>query len=144
MCRHTIRSPRPHLDSVYVDSCLRIATSYPTVRTTEITATIPSLRHGNNKQSSHHSLHFCAMKADLSAITRGRYHPLLNLNAQLAKVLLIPHVLVRLLRLVEREDLFIDDGFDVVGFNGAVHFFELQAAADEDAADGADVVLDRC
>lgn len=56
-------------------------------------------------------------------------------------MLLIPHVLVRVLGLVKGEDLVVDDGLDVVRFDGAVHLFELQPAADEDAADGADVVL---
>jgi hypothetical protein len=66
---------------------------------------------------------------------------LLDLNAQLAEVLLVPHVLVSVLCLVEREDLFIDDRLNVVCLDSAVHLFELQSAADEDAADGADVVL---
>jgi hypothetical protein len=66
---------------------------------------------------------------------------LLDLNAQLAKVLLVPHVLISVLCLVEGEDLFIDDRINVVCLDSAVHFFELQSAADEDAADGADVVL---
>jgi hypothetical protein len=69
------------------------------------------------------------------------YMYLLDLDAKLAKVLLVPHVLVSVLCLVEAEDLVVDDGLDVVCFDGAVHFFELQSAADEDAADGADVVL---
>ena len=54
---------------------------------------------------------------------------------------LIPHVLIGVLGLVEGEDFFVDDGLDVVGLDGAVHLFELQPAADEDAADGTDVVL---
>jgi hypothetical protein len=56
-------------------------------------------------------------------------------------VLLVPHVLVSVLCLVEGEDLFVDDGLDVVCFDGAVHLLELQPAADQDAADGANVVL---
>ena len=56
-------------------------------------------------------------------------------------MLLVPHVLISVLCLVEGEDLFIDDRLNVVCLDGAVHFFELQSAADEDAADGADVVL---
>jgi hypothetical protein len=59
-------------------------------------------------------------------------------------VLLVPHVLVRVLSLVESEDLLVDDRLDVVGFDGEVHRFELESAADEDAADGADVVLGGC
>lgn len=56
-------------------------------------------------------------------------------------MLLVPHVLVSVAGLVEGEDLFVDDGLDVVCFDGAVHLLELQPAAHEDAADGADVVL---
>jgi hypothetical protein len=56
-------------------------------------------------------------------------------------VFLIPHILISILCLVEGEDFFVDDGLDVVCFDGAVHLFELQPAADQDAADGADVVL---
>jgi hypothetical protein len=77
--------------------------------------------------------------------TYTHLHPcnqlLVNLNAQLTKVLLIPHVLVRVFGLVESEDFLVDDGLDVVGFDGEVHRFELKPAADEHAADGADVVL---
>jgi hypothetical protein len=69
---------------------------------------------------------------------------LVDLNAQLSEVLLVPHVLVSVLGLVESEDLLVDDGFDVVGFDGEVHGFELKSAADEDATDGADVVLGSC
>jgi len=71
----------------------------------------------------------------------GTANILLDFDAKLAKVLLVPHVLVSVLGLVEGEDLLVDHGLDVVGLDGAVHFFELQPAADEDAADGADVVL---
>lgn len=67
--------------------------------------------------------------------------PLIDLDAQLTEVLLVPHVLVGLLGLVESKDLLVDDGLDAVCFDGAVHFFKLKSAADEDAADGADVVL---
>ena len=56
-------------------------------------------------------------------------------------MLLVPHVLVSVAGLVEGEDFFVDDGLDVVCFDGAVHLLELQPAAYEDAADGADVVL---
>jgi hypothetical protein len=69
---------------------------------------------------------------------------LVNLDAQFTKVLLVPHVLVRVLSLVESEDFLVYDGLDVVGFDGEVHRFELESAADEDAADGADVVLGGC
>lgn len=62
---------------------------------------------------------------------------LLDLDAKLAEVLLVPHVLVGVLDLVEGEDLLVDDGLDVVGLDGAVHLLELQPVADEDAADGA-------
>lgn len=68
---------------------------------------------------------------------------LLNLNAQFSEVFLIPHILIGVLGLVEGEDFFVDDRLDVVGLDGAVHLFELKPAADEDAADGADVVLMR-
>lgn len=87
---------------------------------------------------------YICRQADISRPTLSTRHwqkNLLNLNAELAEVLLIPHVLVSVPGLVEGEDLLVDDGLDVVGFDGAVHFFELKPAADQDAADGADVVL---
>lgn len=56
-------------------------------------------------------------------------------------MLRVPHVLVGLLGLVESEDLLVDNGLDVVGLDGTVHLFELQSVANEDTADGADVVL---
>jgi hypothetical protein len=59
-------------------------------------------------------------------------------------VLLVPHVLVSVLGLVESKDFLVDDGLDVVGFDGEVHSLELKSAADEDTADGADVVLGGC
>jgi hypothetical protein len=62
-----------------------------------------------------------------------------NLEGELAKVLLVPHVLVGLLEAGEVKDLVIDDGVDVVGLNGSAHVLHLQARADEDTADGADV-----
>lgn len=68
---------------------------------------------------------------------------LLDLNAELAEVLRVPHVLVSLLGLVESEDLLVDDGLDVVGLDRTVHLFELESVADEDAANGADIVLIR-
>jgi hypothetical protein len=56
--------------------------------------------------------------------TYTHLHPcnqlLVNLNAQLTKVLLIPHVLVRVFGLVESEDFLVDDGLDVVGFDGVL------------------------
>lgn len=87
---------------------------------------------------------YICRQADISRPTLSTRHwqkNLLNLNAELAEVLLIPHVLVSVPGLVEGEDLLVDDGLDVVGFDGAVHLFELQPAADQDATDGADVVL---
>ena len=55
-------------------------------------------------------------------------------------MLLLPHVLVRILELGERERLGVDDGTDVVLLDGAVHVLELGARTDEETADGADVV----
>jgi hypothetical protein len=52
--------------------------------------------------------------------------------------------LVSVLGLVESKDFLVDDGLDVVGFDGEVHSLELKSAADEDTADGADVVLGGC
>lgn len=56
-------------------------------------------------------------------------------------MLCVPHVLVRLLGLVEGENLLIDDGLDVVCLDRAIHLLELKSVADEDAANCADVVL---
>ena len=80
---------------------------------------------------------YICRQADISRPTLSTRHwqkNLLNLNAELAEVLLIPHVLVSVPGLVEGEDLLVDDGLDVVGFDGAVHLFELQPAADQDAS----------
>lgn len=54
-------------------------------------------------------------------------------------MLLIPHVLIRILRLVNREHLLVDHRLDVIRLNGAVHILELQARPDKDATNGADI-----
>ena len=54
-----------------------------------------------------------------------------NLYAQLAEVLLVRHALACLLELGQLEDLFVDDGVDVVLLDGGVHGFELEARAYE-------------
>jgi hypothetical protein len=46
-------------------------------------------------------------------------------KCNLSKVLLIPLILVRLLDLVQRKDLGVDDGLDVVRLNGPVHLLKL-------------------
>jgi hypothetical protein len=68
------------------------------------------------------------------------HHRLVDLDAQLAKVLLVPHILVSLLSLIESENLLVNDRLDVVGLDGTVHLLELLPAADQHAAHGADVV----
>lgn len=64
---------------------------------------------------------------------------LLDLDADLAEVLLVPLELVSFLELVESEDLLVDDRLDVVGLNGSVHLLKLLSAADINTADGTDV-----
>jgi hypothetical protein len=64
---------------------------------------------------------------------------LLNLDADLAKVLLVPLKLVSLLQLVKSEDLLVDDRLDVVGLDSGVHLLELLSAANVDTTDGTDV-----
>jgi len=65
---------------------------------------------------------------------------LANLNNELAKMLLVPHVLVCVLQLREFEDFLIDNGVNVVGLNGAIHIFELEAGADKQTAYSAEVI----
>jgi hypothetical protein len=87
-----------------------------------------------------HSLPKCCSKQLLVKI--GRQGDAL-IDRGVDTCLLVPHVLISVLCLVEGEDLVVDDGLDVVCLDGAVHLFELQPAADEDATNGADVVLVR-
>lgn len=63
----------------------------------------------------------------------------LDLDNNLAKVLLVPLVLVRLLHLLEPKDLLVNDRLDLVRVNRLVHLVKLLLRADEQAADGADV-----
>lgn len=64
---------------------------------------------------------------------------LLNLDADLAEVLLVPLELVSLLELLEREDLLVNNRLDVVGLDSSVHLLELLSAANVDTTNGADV-----
>lgn len=57
-------------------------------------------------------------------------------------MLLIPHVLIGLLGLCEREDFLVDNWLDVVGLDGTVHFLELRSATNINTTDDADV--DQC
>lgn len=63
---------------------------------------------------------------------------LLDGDTDLAKVALVPLVLVRLLGLLERERL-VNDRLDVVGLDSKTHILELRTRADEDTPDGANV-----
>jgi len=65
---------------------------------------------------------------------------LVDLDAQLAEVLLVPHILVGLLSLIESEDLLINNGLNVVRLNGTVHLLKLLPASHQHTAYGADVV----
>lgn len=65
---------------------------------------------------------------------------IINLDGQLAKVLLIPHVLVRLPGLLESEDPVVHHGLDPGRVDGLVHLLKLQPRPHQDAAHGADVV----
>lgn len=65
---------------------------------------------------------------------------LLDLDAKLAEVLLVPHVLVRLLGLVKSEDLLVHNRLDIVSLNSAVHLLKLKPVANKHATNGADVV----
>lgn len=64
---------------------------------------------------------------------------LLHLDRNLAKVLLVPHVLVCLLCLLESEHLLIKDRVDVVGLDRRDHRLQLLPASDVDASECADV-----
>lgn len=54
-------------------------------------------------------------------------------------MLLIPHVLIRLLSLLQREDLLIHNRLDVISHNSAVHILHLLPAANVHTPDDADV-----
>lgn len=64
---------------------------------------------------------------------------LLNLDANLAKVLLIPLELISLLELLKRKHLLINNRLDVVCLNRSIHLFKLLSAAHIDTANGANV-----
>lgn len=61
----------------------------------------------------------------------------LELHHHLAKVLLLPLVLVRVKSVVESKRLFVHHRVNVVGFDGLVHVLELRLGADQDAPDDA-------
>lgn len=67
---------------------------------------------------------------------------LLNLDANLAKVLLVPLELISLLELLKRKHLLVDNGLDVVGLDRSIHLLKLLSAAHVDTANGANV--DKC
>lgn len=55
-------------------------------------------------------------------------------------MLLVPHVLVSLLELLQREDLLIDNRVNIIRLDSPCHILHLQPAANQDTADCADVV----
>jgi hypothetical protein len=65
--------------------------------------------------------------------------PLLNLDTNLAKVLLVPLELVSLLELLKSKDLLINDRLDVVSLDSSIHLLKLLSAANVDTANSADV-----
>lgn len=66
-------------------------------------------------------------------------HTLLHLDCNLAEVLLIPHVLIRLLCLLQVKHLLVEDRVDVVSLDSCDHLLELLPASDVDASECADV-----
>jgi hypothetical protein len=65
---------------------------------------------------------------------------LISFDAKLAKMLLVPHILVCLFQFVQREHLLINDGTDIIGFDCTVHVLELHSRADKHPTDRAYVV----
>lgn len=55
------------------------------------------------------------------------YIYLINLDSELAKVFLIPHILVSILGLLQREHLFIHHRLDPVGINRPIHILKLES-----------------
>lgn len=55
-------------------------------------------------------------------------------------MLLIPHVLVRILEMVQVKHLLVDDGMNVIGLHGAVHLLVLQPRTHKHTPDSADVI----
>jgi hypothetical protein len=74
-----------------------------------------------------------------SSTSREYQTPLLNLDTNLAKVLLVPLELVSLLELLESKDLLINDRLDVVSLDSSVHLLKLLSAANVDTTNGANV-----
>jgi hypothetical protein len=62
-----------------------------------------------------------------------------NLDRQLTKVLLIPHVLIRLLKLAQPKHLAIHHGLDIIRLNRRTHILHLQSRPDQDAAHSTDI-----
>jgi hypothetical protein len=74
-----------------------------------------------------------------SPSSRENINTLLNLDTNLAKVLLVPLELVSLLELLKSKDLLIDNRLDVVGLNSSIHLLKLLSAANINTANSADV-----
>jgi hypothetical protein len=64
---------------------------------------------------------------------------LLNLDANLAKVLLVPLELVSLLELIKSKDFLINNRLDVVGLDSSIHLLKLLSAANVNTTNSADV-----
>jgi hypothetical protein len=113
---------------------------------------LPTINHTKDKtqklwipktQSSIHSKQVVYVQnfkqLSLSIPFQENINTLLNLDTNLAKVLLIPLELISLLELLKSKDLLIDDRLDVVSLNSSIHLFKLLSAANVDTANSADV-----
>jgi hypothetical protein len=78
-------------------------------------------------------------KFSFSSISREYQTPLLNLDANLTKVLLVPLELVSLLELLKSKHLLINNRLDVVSLNSSIHLLKLLSAANVDTTNSADV-----
>ena len=74
-----------------------------------------------------------------SYISQLRLTGIRNLNCQFPKMLLIPHVLIRLLRLLEPKHLLIHNGLDTTRIYRLIHLLELLSGPHHQPSNGTDI-----
>ena len=75
-----------------------------------------------------------------SSTLKLRLSRVINLDRQLAKVLLLPHVLICLFEILQTKDLLIHNRLDPIRINTFVHLFKLLPRAHQYAPHGAYIV----
>ena len=75
-----------------------------------------------------------------SSTLKLRLSRVINLDRQLAKVLLIPHILICLFEILQTKDFLIHNRLDPIRINTFVHLFKLLPRAHQYAPHGAYIV----